>query len=159
MYFHGTWTQWFLGRVTYVISTNVGSKVIWGSMTFGSSFCRKGHYIHILWCIFMWLSYNDPWVESHLWPQQFWGQRSSRGQWPFSHLNRYEVKFNITRIAQVCDRESRRDSSFENRLVLIKAVFYKALSYDFRRCQKETQFWSYKHLKFPFWLSIRQGVT
>ena len=22
------------------------------------------------------------WVESHMWPQQTWGQRSSRGQWP-----------------------------------------------------------------------------
>ena len=25
---------------------------------------------------------NDPWVELHMWPQQAWGQRSSRGQWP-----------------------------------------------------------------------------
>ena len=24
----------------------------------------------------------DPWVGSHMWPQQTWGQRSSRGQWP-----------------------------------------------------------------------------
>ena len=51
-------------------------------MTFGSSFCKKGHCIHILWCIFMGLGHNDPWVESHMWPQQMWGQRSSRGQWP-----------------------------------------------------------------------------
>ena len=54
-----------------------------GSMTFGSSFfCKKGHCIHILWCIFMGFGHNDPWVESHIWPQQMWGQRSSRGQWP-----------------------------------------------------------------------------
>ena len=26
--------------------------------------------------------HNDPWVESHMWPQQMWGQRSSRGQCP-----------------------------------------------------------------------------
>ena len=30
----------------------------------------------------MGLGHNDPWVESHMWPQQMWGQRSSRGQWP-----------------------------------------------------------------------------
>ena len=30
----------------------------------------------------MGLGHNDPWVESHMWPQQTWGQRSSRGQWP-----------------------------------------------------------------------------
>ena len=51
-------------------------------MTFASSFCKKGHCIHILWCIFMGLGHNDPWVESHIRPQQMWGQRSSRGQWP-----------------------------------------------------------------------------
>ena len=28
MYFHGTWTQWPLGRVTHVTSTDFGSKVI-----------------------------------------------------------------------------------------------------------------------------------
>ena len=38
--------------------------------------------IHIHWCIVMGLGHNDPWVESHMWPQQTWGQRSSRGQWP-----------------------------------------------------------------------------
>ena len=37
-YSHRTWTQWSLGRVTHVTSTYVGSKVIWGSMTFGTSF-------------------------------------------------------------------------------------------------------------------------
>ena len=88
-------------------------------MTFGWSFCKKGHCIHILWCIFMGLIHNGPWVESHMWPQQPWGLRSSRGQWPFSYLNRYGVKYNITMTAQVCDRESRRDSWFENRLVFI----------------------------------------
>ena len=82
MYFHGTWTQWSLGRVTLVTATDVGSKVIYGSMTFSSSFSQKVHCIHILWCIFMGLGHNDPWVESHMWPQQMWGQRSSRGQWP-----------------------------------------------------------------------------
>ena len=28
MYCHGTWTQWSLGRVTHVTSTDMGSKVI-----------------------------------------------------------------------------------------------------------------------------------
>ena len=40
------------------------------------------HCIHIHWCIVMGLGHNDPWVESHMWPQQTWGQRSCRGQWP-----------------------------------------------------------------------------
>ena len=55
-------------------------------MTFGSRFWKKGHCIHILWCIFMGLGQNDPWVESRMWPQQPWGQRSSRGQWLFLTL-------------------------------------------------------------------------
>ena len=45
-------------------------------------FCKIDHCIHIHWCIVMGLGHNDPWVESHMWPQQAWGQRSSRGQWP-----------------------------------------------------------------------------
>ena len=28
MFFHGTWTQWSLGRVTHVTSTDLGSKVM-----------------------------------------------------------------------------------------------------------------------------------
>ena len=51
-------------------------------MTFSSSFCKKGLCIHILWWIFMGLGHNDPRVETHMWPQQMWGKRSSRGQWP-----------------------------------------------------------------------------
>ena len=83
MYSHGTWTQWSLDKVTHVTSTDVRSKVIWGSVTFGSSFSKKVHCIHILWCIFMGLGHNDPWVESHMWPQQMGGvKRSSTGQWP-----------------------------------------------------------------------------
>ena len=53
MYSRGTWTQGSLGSVTHVTSTDLGTKVIWGSMTFGSSFWNKGHCIHILWHIFM----------------------------------------------------------------------------------------------------------
>ena len=45
-------------------------------------FCKIDHCIHIHWCIVMGLGHNDPWVELHMWPQQTWGQRSSRGQWP-----------------------------------------------------------------------------
>ena len=44
--------------------------------------CKIDHCIHIHWCIVRGLGHNDPWVESHMWPQQTWGQRSSRGQWP-----------------------------------------------------------------------------
>ena len=45
-------------------------------------FCKIDHCIHIHWCTVMGLGHNDPWVESHMWPQETWGQRSSRGQWP-----------------------------------------------------------------------------
>ena len=89
--------------------------------------CKIDHCIHIHWCIPMELGHNDPWVESHMWPQQTWGQRSSRGQWPLVqvfgkkgqciHILWCIFKSNITMIAKVCDRESRRDSWFENRLV------------------------------------------
>ena len=44
--------------------------------------CKIDHCIHIHWCIPMGVGHNDPWVESHMWPQQTWGQMSSRGQWP-----------------------------------------------------------------------------
>ena len=49
-------------------------------------FCKIDHCIHIHWCIVMGLGHNDPWVESHMWPQQTWGQRSSRGQWPLVQI-------------------------------------------------------------------------
>ena len=90
-------------------------------------FCKIDHCIHIHWCIVMGLGHNDPWVESHMWPQQTWGQRSSRGQWPLVQVFGKKgqcililwcfFKSNITIIAKVCDRESRRDTWFENRLV------------------------------------------
>ena len=65
---------------------------------------------------------------SHMWPQQTWGQRSSRGQWPLVqvfgkkgqciHILWCIFKSNISMIAKVCDRESRRDSWFGNRLII-----------------------------------------
>ena len=51
-------------------------------------FCKIDHCIHIHWCIVMGLGHNDPWVELHMWPQQTWGQRSSRGQWPLVQVFR-----------------------------------------------------------------------
>ena len=91
--------------------------------------CKIDHCIYIHWCIVMGLGHNDPWVESHMWPHQTWGQRSSRGQWPLVqvfgkkgqciHILWCIFKSNITMIAKVCDRESRRDLWFENRLVCL----------------------------------------
>ena len=72
MYFHGTWTQWSLGRVTHKTSTDVGSKVIQGSMTFGSSFCKNCHCIHILSCMFR----RDSWFQNHLFDK--WWQSCCR---------------------------------------------------------------------------------
>ena len=90
--------------------------------------CKIDHCIHKHWCIPMGLGHNDPFVESHMWPQQTWGQRSSRGQWPLVqvfgkkdqciHILWCIFKSNITMIAKVCDRESRRDSWIENRPVV-----------------------------------------
>ena len=34
--------------------------------------CKIDQCIHIHWCIPMGLGYNDPWVKSHMWPQQMW---------------------------------------------------------------------------------------
>ena len=64
-----------LGGVTHVTSTEVGSKVILGSLTFWLSFKKLSLYYH--------------------------------GSWT-----------NIAMIVKVCDRESRRDWWFENRLVM-----------------------------------------
>ena len=101
----------------YLITHSVCSMYVVCSMW---SFCKIDHCIHIHWCIAMGLGHNDPWVESHMWPQQTWGQRSSRGQWPLVqvfgkkgpciHILWRIFKSNITMIAKVCDRESRRDS-------------------------------------------------
>ena len=94
--------------------------------------CKIDHCIHIHWCIVMGLGHNDPREESHMWPQQTWGQRSCRGQWPLVQVSgkkdqRIHIlwciyKSNITMIAKVCARESRRDSWFENRLVIAALV-------------------------------------
>ena len=108
-------------------------------------FCKIDHCIDIHWCIVMGLGHNDPWVESHMWPQQTWGQRSSRDQWPLVqvfgkkgqciHILWCIFKSNITMIAKVCDCESRRDLWFENRLVdqdiilLYEVSIYIALIY------------------------------
>ena len=63
MYSHGIWKQWSLGRVTHETSTDM-------------------RILYPLICIFVGIGHNDPWVESHMWPQQTWGRMSSWGQWP-----------------------------------------------------------------------------
>ena len=69
-------------------------------------FCKIDHCIHTHWCIPMGLGHNEPWVESHMWPQQTWGQSSSKGlilQW----LQKYMIA-------------KAGDSWFENRLVFME---------------------------------------
>ena len=63
-------------------SNSVCSMYVVHSMYMHVVICKIDHCIHIHWCIFMGLGHNDPWIESHMWPQQMWGQRPSRGQWP-----------------------------------------------------------------------------
>ena len=70
-------------------------------------FEKKGHCIHILWCIFMelGLGHNDPWVESHIRPQQMWGQRSSRGKWPLVQV--FAKNITVSTYFHVCSGETR----------------------------------------------------
>ena len=67
-------------------------------------FLQKGHCIHILWCIFMGHGHNDPWVESHMWPQKMWGQRSSRGQWPLVQV--FAKRVTVSTYFDVCSGET-----------------------------------------------------
>ena len=62
MYFHGSLTQWSLGRVPHVTSAEVGSKVIQGSLTFWLKFFEKWPlYIpwYIPWCIFFYVIWTQ----------------------------------------------------------------------------------------------------
>ena len=62
-------------------------------------FCKIDHCIQIHWCIPMGLGHKDRWVASHMWPQQTWGQRSSRGPWPlvqvFEKRSLYSQRWHI----------------------------------------------------------------
>ena len=60
----------------YVVTYSVRSMYVVRSMCMYVVICKIDHCIHIHWCIVMGLGHNDPWVESHMWPQQTWGQRS-----------------------------------------------------------------------------------
>ena len=74
-------TQWYLGKVTQVTPKGVGSRSprdYLGSLTLQLKFLN-GHYIFILWWIFVGLGHNC-WVESHKWPKQVWIH------WPFGWL-------------------------------------------------------------------------
>ena len=99
MYYHGSWTQWFLG-----IESHMGHQHVWGQRSFKGHLGLLTFWLKFLkkWSVmsFMGLGHNDPWVDRHI------------------HSNRYGVKSNITMIAKVCDCKSRRDSWFKNRLVL-----------------------------------------
>ena len=139
-----------LSHLNWVQKETMWSLILYVVCSMYVVFCKIDHCIHIHWCIVMGLGHNDPWVESHMWPQQTWGQRSSRGQWPLVqgfgkkgqciHILWCIFKSNITTIAKVCDRESRRDTWFENRLVfltdllIIKYFFIIALSREGRIC-------------------------
>ena len=79
MYLHGTWTQWYLGRVMWP-EQKLGQRS--SRSHWYLKFSKNGHCIHTLWCISMGVGHSDHWVELYMWPQN-WGQRSSRGHWPF----------------------------------------------------------------------------
>ena len=52
----------------------------------------------------MGLGHNDPWVESHIRPQQMWGQRSSRGQWPLVQV--FAKTVTVSTYFDVCSGET-----------------------------------------------------
>ena len=116
MYFHGTWTQWSLGRVTHKTSM-WGPRSSRGQWPLVQVFCKKGHCIHVHWCIFMGPGHKWSLGRVTHMTSTALGSKIIQGSMTFSHLNRYGVKSNVTMIAQVCDHESRRDSWFKNRLV------------------------------------------
>ena len=53
MYFHWIWTQWSLGRVTHVTSTDLGQRSSWVNDLWFKFLKKKGHHIHMLRHIFM----------------------------------------------------------------------------------------------------------
>ena len=58
------------------------------------------------------------------------GHNDLLGRFAHITLYKYGVKSNITMIAQVCDRESRRDSWFENHLFFFFLFFLKKFYID-----------------------------
>ena len=116
-------------------------------MTFASSFCKKGHCIHILLCIFMGLGHSDPWVESHIRPQQMWGQRSSRGQWPLVQV--FAKTVTVSTYFVVCSGETRgsRTTCFKHfeccNFQTITVMYIKAY-----------HFWNGNESENPFWYQI-----
>ena len=82
MYFYGTWTQWSLETVTHVTSTAMGIRGHLGVSDLWFKVLKKGSlYPHTL------MYFHGTWAESHMWPHQTWGQRSSRGQWPLVQVS------------------------------------------------------------------------
>ena len=130
MYYHGTWTQWSLSRVTHVTSTELGSKVIKGSTTFGSVFWGKGHCITLMYFHGTWTHWSLGNV-THVTSTDL-DSKVIQGSMNFGSMFWYEVKSDITMITKVCERESRWDSWFENRLVfLVQFFFFYGLGLNF----------------------------
>ena len=105
MYFHGTWTQ-CENTSKYVDTVNLFAKT-W----------TKGHWpLDDLWPHICWGHRCDstqgslcpspnPWVESHIRPQQMWGQSSSRGQWPLVQV--FAKTITVSTYFHVCSGETR----------------------------------------------------
>ena len=103
-------------------------------------FCKIDHCFHIHWCIVMGLGHSDPWVESHTWPQQTWGQRSSRGQWPLVqvfgkkgqciHILWCIFKSNITMIAKYVIAKAGETRGSRTALVFFFFFFFVARSIE-----------------------------
>ena len=139
MYCHGTWTQWSLGRVTHVTSTNI---FFLNFIQLANDIKMKTKHKHeVCWAAGEHKKHKRalspegavlPTPQNSTKNDNKRGQRSSRGQWPLVqvfgkkgrciHILWCIFKSNITMIAKVCDRESRRDTWFENRLVCVQSV-------------------------------------
>ena len=71
----------------------------------------------------MGLGHNDPWVESHIRPQQMWGQRSSRGKWPLVQV--FAKNITVSTYFHVCSGETRgsRTTCWQSVDAILKDVY------------------------------------
>ena len=118
MYSHGTWTQSFLDRVTHVTSqTWVQTHLVVNDLWF--KFLLKRVTVSTYFDVFSWdldpviLSYSHTCTSTDL------GSKVILGSMTIGiHILLCIFNLIFTMIAKVCDREGRRDSWFDNRLVV-----------------------------------------
>ena len=116
---------------THVTSTDVGSKGHLGVNDLASSFLQKKVTVSTYFDVFfMGLGHNGFWVKSHIRPQQMWGQRSSRGQWPLVQV--FAKTVTVSTYFDVCSGETR--GSRTTLLTKCWTPFWKTFSVTENNC-------------------------